>query len=189
MEIENDAVACSIPRIDTHSAESEPIWAGSIATNGGTGERPLARSNSAASRRRRSASTGSCQRSRRFPRRSARSMRICERSGHREPTRRSITASCMRRRVCLARRDSRRVSPHARRHDSDATLRPAPPRRPAAPAYYTRRDGIVGPHGISPLRLAGARAGKALIALGFAPGGTVSILGFNRPEWVIFDPA
>jgi long-chain acyl-CoA synthetase len=32
-------------------------------------------------------------------------------------------------------------------------------------------------------------AGKALMALGLQPGGTVSILGFNRPEWVIMDVA
>ncbi|HWM85103.1 MAG TPA: long-chain fatty acid--CoA ligase [Kofleriaceae bacterium] len=32
-------------------------------------------------------------------------------------------------------------------------------------------------------------AGKALMALGFQPGGSVSILGFNRPEWVIMDVA
>ena len=30
-------------------------------------------------------------------------------------------------------------------------------------------------------------AAKALIALGFAPGQTVCILGFNRPEWAILD--
>lgn len=30
---------------------------------------------------------------------------------------------------------------------------------------------------------------RAMIALGLQPGGTVSILGFNRPEWVIFDVA
>ena len=32
-------------------------------------------------------------------------------------------------------------------------------------------------------------AGKSLMALGFKPGGTVAILGFNRPEWVILDVA
>jgi long-chain acyl-CoA synthetase len=32
-------------------------------------------------------------------------------------------------------------------------------------------------------------AGKSLIALGLKPGGTVSILGFNRPEWIIMDVA
>jgi long-chain acyl-CoA synthetase len=33
------------------------------------------------------------------------------------------------------------------------------------------------------------QAGRALIALGFEPGQTVCILGFNRPEWVILDVA
>ena len=32
-------------------------------------------------------------------------------------------------------------------------------------------------------------AARALMALGFARGGTVAILGFNRPEWVILDHA
>ncbi|MCX5748524.1 MAG: AMP-binding protein, partial [Proteobacteria bacterium] len=33
------------------------------------------------------------------------------------------------------------------------------------------------------------QAARALIALGLPPGGTVTLLGFNRPEWVIFDHA
>jgi long-chain acyl-CoA synthetase len=33
------------------------------------------------------------------------------------------------------------------------------------------------------------RAGRALIALGFEPGQTVCILGFNRPEWAVMDIA
>lgn len=32
-------------------------------------------------------------------------------------------------------------------------------------------------------------AAKAMMALGLGPGGTVAILGFNRPEWTIFDLA
>src|SRR5690606_28469038 len=32
-------------------------------------------------------------------------------------------------------------------------------------------------------------AGKALLALGLGSGSRVSILGFNRPEWVIMDMA
>ncbi|RPI24153.1 MAG: long-chain fatty acid--CoA ligase, partial [Actinobacteria bacterium] len=32
-------------------------------------------------------------------------------------------------------------------------------------------------------------AAAGLVALGLAPGGAVSILGFNRPEWVVFDVA
>ena len=33
------------------------------------------------------------------------------------------------------------------------------------------------------------RAARALISLGFPRGGKVAILGFNRPEWVVFDHA
>jgi long-chain acyl-CoA synthetase len=33
------------------------------------------------------------------------------------------------------------------------------------------------------------RAARALVALGVEPGGTVAILGFNRPEWIILDLA
>jgi len=33
------------------------------------------------------------------------------------------------------------------------------------------------------------RAAKALLAIGYAPGDTVCILGFNRPEWTILDLA
>jgi hypothetical protein len=32
-------------------------------------------------------------------------------------------------------------------------------------------------------------AARALVALGVPEGGTVSILGFNRPEWIVFDVA
>jgi long-chain acyl-CoA synthetase len=62
-------------------------------------------------------------------------------------------------------------------------------RRPAAPAYYTRRDGIWVPTGYRLFAEQVMRAGKALMALGCEPGCTMSILGFNRPEWVIFDVA
>src|ERR1700712_3626772 len=61
--------------------------------------------------------------------------------------------------------------------------------RPDAPAYHQKLDGryrAVPWHGYASFV---RRAGKALIALGFEPGGTVSILGFNRPEWVIFHMA
>ena len=33
------------------------------------------------------------------------------------------------------------------------------------------------------------RAARALLALGVGPGGTVAILGFNRPEWAVMDLA
>jgi len=59
--------------------------------------------------------------------------------------------------------------------------------RPYAPAYYVKRGqrwvatswkGYAGQ-----IR----QAGKALMACGLEPGGKVTMLGFNRPEWVIFD--
>jgi long-chain acyl-CoA synthetase len=60
---------------------------------------------------------------------------------------------------------------------------------PARPAYYEKRDGVWVPTGYRQFSLQVKRVGKALMALGCEPGGTVSILGFNRSEWVIFDLA
>lgn len=60
---------------------------------------------------------------------------------------------------------------------------------PARPAYYDKRDGVWVPTGYRQYSLQVMRVAKALMALGCEPGGTVSILGFNRPEWVIFDLA
>ena len=62
-------------------------------------------------------------------------------------------------------------------------------RQPSAPAYAVR-----GPHGwaVTSWRDYAAdvmRATKALIKLGFRPGQSACILGFNRPEWVILDVA
>jgi long-chain acyl-CoA synthetase len=61
--------------------------------------------------------------------------------------------------------------------------------RPAAPAYYAKRDGVWIPTGYRLFADQVKRAGKALMALGCEPGSVVAILGFNRPEWVIFDLA
>ncbi len=58
--------------------------------------------------------------------------------------------------------------------------------RPYAPAYYVKRgDRWVA---TSWKAYAGQvrQAGKALMALGLKPGDKVAMLGFNRPEWVIF---
>jgi long-chain acyl-CoA synthetase len=57
-------------------------------------------------------------------------------------------------------------------------------RRPESPALYEKRDGVW--RSISYRRYADTvkRVGRALIALGVEPGGTVSMLGFNRAEWV-----
>jgi long-chain acyl-CoA synthetase len=60
---------------------------------------------------------------------------------------------------------------------------------PAAPAYYVKQRGVWVPTGYRLFADQVKRAGKALMALGCRPGSTVSILGFNRPEWVIFDLA
>jgi long-chain acyl-CoA synthetase len=61
--------------------------------------------------------------------------------------------------------------------------------RPHAPAYYVRDQGVW--KATSWERYAGEakRAAKALMALGVEPGQTTTILGFNRPEWVVFDLA
>jgi long-chain acyl-CoA synthetase len=61
--------------------------------------------------------------------------------------------------------------------------------KPARPAYYEKRDGIWVPTAYRAYSLQVKRVGKALMALGCEPGSCVSILGFNRPEWVIFDLA
>jgi long-chain acyl-CoA synthetase len=58
---------------------------------------------------------------------------------------------------------------------------------PAAPAYFTKRGDtwVSTSYGAHAEQV--KRAGKALMALGCAPASTVAILGFNRPEWVVFD--
>ncbi|MCB9703863.1 MAG: long-chain fatty acid--CoA ligase [Myxococcales bacterium] len=62
-------------------------------------------------------------------------------------------------------------------------------RQPSAPAYHVRGPG--GWQATSYKDYAGEvrQAAKALINLGFEAGHNVCILGFNRPEWVIFDVA
>ena len=58
--------------------------------------------------------------------------------------------------------------------------------RPQAPAYHHKVDGRYQPTSWASYAAQVERAGKALIALGVEHGGTVSILGFNRPEWTTF---
>ena len=63
-------------------------------------------------------------------------------------------------------------------------------KNPDAPAYHVK-EGASG-WTMTPYRTYAAevrRAGRALIALGIERGSTVSILGFNRPEWIIMDVA
>ena len=62
-------------------------------------------------------------------------------------------------------------------------------REGARPAYHVKRDGEWKATSWSTYADEVKAAAKSLIALGFEPGGTVSILGFNRPEWVIMDVA
>ena len=62
-------------------------------------------------------------------------------------------------------------------------------RRPGSPAYYEKIGGTYQPTPWSTYADQVRRAGKSLIALGFEPGQHVTILGFNRPEWVILDVA
>ncbi len=60
-------------------------------------------------------------------------------------------------------------------------------RRPGAPAYYERVGGDWKMTSWGRYADQIRQAGKALIALGMESGGTVCILGFNRPEWTIMD--
>ncbi len=60
---------------------------------------------------------------------------------------------------------------------------------PNAPAYYVREGGAWKPTNWGTYSDQVIQAGRALIALGFEPGQTACILGFNRPEWAILDLA
>jgi len=62
-------------------------------------------------------------------------------------------------------------------------------RRPGSAAYHEKTAGEYRPVSWGEYADQVRRAGKSLIALGFSPGQHVAILGFNRPEWVIFDVA
>jgi len=61
--------------------------------------------------------------------------------------------------------------------------------RPGSPAYYEKVEGEYRSTSWSEYAAQVRRAGKALLAMGLRPGGVTTILGFNRPEWVIFDLA
>jgi long-chain acyl-CoA synthetase len=56
-------------------------------------------------------------------------------------------------------------------------------------AYYVREGGSWKPTNWGTYSDQVTQAGRALIALGFEPGQTVCILGFNRPEWATLDIA
>lgn len=61
--------------------------------------------------------------------------------------------------------------------------------RPNAPAYYEKVGDAWVPTPWHEYCDQVRQAGRALKALGVQPGGIVTILGFNRPEWVIMDLA
>ncbi|NIS79910.1 MAG: AMP-binding protein [Anaerolineales bacterium] len=61
--------------------------------------------------------------------------------------------------------------------------------RPNAPAYFVKSDGEWIPTSWGEYVAQVRQAAAALIALDLKPVGGVCILGFNRPEWVIFDLA
>ncbi|MBL4633836.1 MAG: AMP-binding protein [Kofleriaceae bacterium] len=60
---------------------------------------------------------------------------------------------------------------------------------PYSPAYYTKVNNRWRPTNWRSYAGEVRQAGKALMALGVGHKGAVSILGFNRPEWVIMDVA
>lgn len=62
-------------------------------------------------------------------------------------------------------------------------------KRADAPAYLVKRQGVWHATSWSDYADEVERAARALISLGFAPGDRTCILGFNRPEWVVFDLA
>jgi long-chain acyl-CoA synthetase len=61
--------------------------------------------------------------------------------------------------------------------------------RPTRPAYFERTGGRWRPTSWKQYVEQIRTAARALIALGLEPGGKVALLGFNRPEWVIFNHA
>ena len=62
-------------------------------------------------------------------------------------------------------------------------------KRPNAPAYYEKIGSAWVPTSWKEYTNQVRQAARALVALGVEPGQNVTILGFNRPEWVIFDLA
>lgn len=62
-------------------------------------------------------------------------------------------------------------------------------KRPHHPAYFEKSSGTWAPTDWAGYAARVRDAARGLIALGFAPGDTLCILGFNRPEWAIADMA
>ncbi|WP_437484077.1 long-chain fatty acid--CoA ligase [Sorangium sp. So ce1014] len=61
--------------------------------------------------------------------------------------------------------------------------------RPEAPAHYVKEGGFWRMTSFREYASEVRRAGKSLIALGVAPGDKLSLLCFNRPEWVVLHVA
>ena len=61
--------------------------------------------------------------------------------------------------------------------------------RPSRPAYFEKVSGHWRPTTWKEFADQIRTAARALITLGFERGGKVALLGFNRPEWVIFNHA
>jgi long-chain acyl-CoA synthetase len=61
--------------------------------------------------------------------------------------------------------------------------------RPDQDAYFVRQDGDWIPTNWATYVAEVRQCARGLIALGVQPGGTVCILGFNRPEWLLTDVA
>jgi long-chain acyl-CoA synthetase len=58
-------------------------------------------------------------------------------------------------------------------------------RRPQSPALFEKRQGAWRTIDYRSYAENVRKVGRALLALGFEPGDTVSLLGFNRTEWVV----
>ncbi len=61
--------------------------------------------------------------------------------------------------------------------------------RPNDPAYFTKREGIWRGTSWSDYATEVRQAARAMMTLGLQPNQSVAILGFNRPEWTVFDVA
>src|SRR5689334_11833619 len=61
--------------------------------------------------------------------------------------------------------------------------------RPSSIAYETKVSGRWQPTTWRVYVDQARTAARAMMALGLSAGGKVAILGFNRPEWAIFDHA
>jgi long-chain acyl-CoA synthetase len=90
---------------------------------------------------------------------------------------------------------SRRLAPPANR-DAALTIDTIPKRlfdrglsMPDAPAYMTKVGGVWKEHTYAQYAKEVRQAARSLISMGFQPGQVTTILGFNRPEWVILDVA